>query len=172
MWPGLGAVYTEDVTFKDPFNEVRAYRRSATSSTTCTAGAGCNRFVVTSRVVDGDQCFRWGVPFRLPATSDTGVQTGGARRLPLCWRRTAASSRRTATTGTRRGVVRKIALVGRLMRWLRRAPPEREGEAAGPHQAGGRESMKPGSGQFCRAALCRQISVARAPVDLRQTGSR
>lgn len=116
--PLLASVYTEDATFKDPFNEVRGIPAIRAIFEHMYRTLDDPRFVVHERVLQGRQCFlTWDFRFRL--------QRGGR---PLTVR--GATHLRLANDGriedhrdywdVAEELYEKLPVLGALMRWLRR----------------------------------------------------
>lgn len=116
----LGEFYTADARFKDPFNEVqgipaitRVFEHMFDSLTE-------PRFVVTSRLVDGAQCFLvWEFRFRFQRfdTSTEQVVRGGSH-LRLAPDGRVADHRDYWDAAEE--LYEKLPVVGGLMRWLKR----------------------------------------------------
>lgn len=72
----LGEIYTSDVYFKDPFNEVSGLEPVEKIFTHMYQVLDNPRFVMTSQVLDGTQCFlTWDFLFTFKNFSKTKVQT-------------------------------------------------------------------------------------------------
>ena len=116
----LGAVYTEDATFKDPFNEVQGVPAIRDIFDHMYRSLDAPHFVVTGRLVDGDQCFLvWEFRFRFRRFDTATLQTvrGGSHlRLAEDGRIRAHRDYWDAAEE----LYEKLPVLGRLMRWLRR----------------------------------------------------
>ncbi|MGC4396768.1 nuclear transport factor 2 family protein [Hydrogenophaga sp. T2] len=116
----LGAFYTDDARFKDPFNEVQGVPAIRGIFEHMYANLHAPRFVVTQRMVDGDQCFLvWEFRFRFRRfdTATEQVARGGSHlRLAADGR---ISEHRDYWDAAEE-LYEKLPLVGALMRWLKR----------------------------------------------------
>jgi steroid delta-isomerase len=95
---GLDDCYTPDATFKDPFNEVKGVDAIRDIFSHMYRALDEPRFIVTGRIVDGEQCFLiWEFRFRFKRFDTTTLQTvrGGSHLM-----------------GRGRGAVRKAAAAG------------------------------------------------------------
>lgn len=115
----LGELYTDDVFFKDPFNEVRgvpAVRRIFEHMFVSLDGP---RFVVHEVIVERDQCFlTWDFVFRLKRGGGDPITVRGGSHL-----RFAADGRvawHRDYWDAAEELYEKLPLIGALMRWLRR----------------------------------------------------
>jgi ketosteroid isomerase-like protein len=78
----LAQVYTEDVFFKDPFNEVRGLPEVVRIFSHMFKQVDSPRFVVTSHVLQGDQAFlTWDFLFRMKRFSSAEQCIRGATHL-------------------------------------------------------------------------------------------
>ncbi len=78
----LSSVYTEDVYFKDPFNEVRGLPEVARIFAHMFEQVDAPRFVVTGSVLQGDQAFlTWDFLFRMKRFSSDEQCVRGATHL-------------------------------------------------------------------------------------------
>ena len=78
----LAQVYTEDVFFKDPFNEVRGLPAVVQIFSHMFEQVDSPRFVVTSHVLQGDQAFlTWDFLFRMKRFSSAEQCIRGATHL-------------------------------------------------------------------------------------------
>ena len=78
----LAQVYTEDVFFKDPFNEVRGLPEVVRIFSHMFKQVDSPRFVVTSHVLQGDQAFlTWNFLFRMKRFSSAEQCIRGATHL-------------------------------------------------------------------------------------------
>jgi ketosteroid isomerase-like protein len=78
----LAQVYSEDVFFKDPFNEVRGLPDVVRIFSHMFEQVDSPRFVVTNHVLQGDQAFlTWDFLFRMKRFSTAGQCIRGATHL-------------------------------------------------------------------------------------------
>lgn len=116
----FGDFYAADAYFKDPFNEVRGLPEVQRIFRHMYVALQEPRFVITERVVDGDQCFLgWEFHFRFKAFNPAREQTiRGATHLKL-----AADGRirfHRDYWDAAEELYEKLPLVGGLMRWLKK----------------------------------------------------
>jgi steroid delta-isomerase len=116
----FGEYYTDDAFFKDPFNEVRGLNEVQRIFEHMYVALHAPRFVVTARVVDGDQCFlTWNFHFRFKKFSRGVTQTiRGTTHLKL-----AADGRiqfHRDYWDAAEELYEKLPLIGGLMRWLKK----------------------------------------------------
>ena len=116
----LGEFYTEDAFFKDPFNEVRGLKAVQRIFAHMFDALHEPRFVITARVVDGDQCFlSWDFHFRFKKFKPEASQTiRGATHIKF-----AADGRvrfHRDYWDAAEELYEKLPVVGGLMRWLKR----------------------------------------------------
>ena len=115
----LAAVYTDDVYFKDPFNEVRglpAVTRIFAHMFTQVDGP---RFVVTGSVLQGDQAFlTWDFLFRMKRFSDDVQCIRGATHLKFAADGRASFHRDYWDAAEE--LYEKLPLLGSMMRGLKR----------------------------------------------------
>ena len=124
----MGDVYSADAWFKDPFNEVQGVDAVRGIFQHMYDSLNQPRFIVTTRVVQGRQCFlTWDFVFGLRGQS-TEITVRGASHLWLApgtdgrWRIT----RHRDYWDVAEELYEKLPLLGALMRWLKRrvnAPP-------------------------------------------------
>ena len=109
----FGEFYTEDAYFKDPFNEVRGIAAIQRIFSHMYVNLHEPRFVITGRVVEGEQCFlTWDFHFRFRKFSPDVRQTiRGATHLQAGAGRAHLLSPRLLGRG--RGAVREAAAAGR-----------------------------------------------------------
>ena len=115
----MASLYTEQASFKDPFNEVRGIPAIEQIFSHMFVALEQPRFVIHDAIVQGDQCFlTWDFLFRMRRFSrDEQVIHGG-------------SHLRFATDGriemhrdywdAAEELYEKLPLIGGLMRWLKR----------------------------------------------------
>jgi ketosteroid isomerase-like protein len=116
----LGQLYTEDASFKDPFNEVHGIAAIRDVFEHMYASLHGPRFVVTQRIVDGHQCFLvWEFRFRFQRfdTQTEQVVRGGSH-LVLAPDGRIAHHRDYWDAAEE--LYEKLPLLGGLMRWLKR----------------------------------------------------
>ena len=116
----LGEFYTEDAFFKDPFNEVRGLKAVQRIFAHMFDALHEPRFVITARVVDGDQCFlSWDFHFRFKKFKPEASQTiRGATHIKF-----AADGRVSFHRDywdAAEELYEKLPVVGGLMRWLKK----------------------------------------------------
>ena len=116
----LGDFYTPDAYFKDPFNEVRGVAAIKGIFRHMFDALDTPRFVITSRVVDGDQCFLvWEFRFafrNFHKEVEQVVHGGSHLRLAPDGR---IQSHRDYWDAAEE-LYEKLPVVGGLMRWLKR----------------------------------------------------
>ena len=117
--PELAGIYTEDASFKDPFNEVQgvaAIRRIFEHMFHTLDGP---HFVVRDAIVQGDQCFlRWDFVFRMKRFRRDELVVRGGSHLML-----AADGRicmHRDYWDAAEELYEKLPVLGALMRWLKR----------------------------------------------------
>lgn len=112
--------YTEDAYFKDPFNEVRGIARIQSIFRHMYVNLVEPRFVITGRVVDGDQVMlSWDFHFSFRRFSPGKPQTiRGASHLRLAQDGRIRSHRDYWDAAEE--LYEKLPLVGGLMRWLKK----------------------------------------------------
>lgn len=120
----LGEFYTADARFKDPFNEVQGIPAITRVFEHMFESLNEPRFVVTSRMVDGDLCFLvWEFRFRFKRfdTVTKQVVRGGSHlRLAPDGR---VSDHRDYWDAAEE-LYEKLPVVGGLMRWLKKKAQE------------------------------------------------
>ncbi len=116
----LSAVYTPDAAFKDPFNEVRGVAAIARIFSHMYTALDRPRFVVTSTVTQGNQCFlTWDFEFYFRRFDTTRLQTvRGASHLQLTDAGLIAQHRDYWDAAEE--LYEKLPVVGPLMRWLKK----------------------------------------------------
>ncbi len=116
----LGDFYTPDAYFKDPFNEVRGVPAIEGIFRHMFDALQAPRFVITSRLVDGDQCFLvWEFRFafrNFHKEVEQVVHGGSHLRLAPDGR---IQSHRDYWDAAEE-LYEKLPVVGSLMRWLKR----------------------------------------------------
>ncbi len=117
--PQLASIYTDDCSFKDPFNEVQGVGAIRRIFEHMYATLDNPRFVVHERVAQGDQCFlTWDFIFRLKSGGRPEIVVRGSSHLKL-----AADGRicmHRDYWDVAEELYEKLPLLGTLMRWLRR----------------------------------------------------
>jgi steroid delta-isomerase len=116
----FGEFYTEDAYFKDPFNEVRGLPELQRIFRHMFEALHEPRFVITARVVDGEQCFlSWDFHFRFRKFRPGVNQTiRGATHLKL-----AADGRvrfHRDYWDAAEELYEKLPVAGGVMRWLKK----------------------------------------------------
>ncbi len=115
----LSRIYTDDVWFKDPFNEVTGIAAVTEIFTHMFDQVDGPRFVVTHRVLQGEHAFlTWNFLFRMKRGSATEQCVRGATHL-----RFAADGRvdfHRDYWDVAEELYEKLPLLGSLMRWLKR----------------------------------------------------
>ncbi len=115
----LAAVYTDDVYFKDPFNEVRGLSEVTRIFAHMFHQVDAPRFVVTGSVLQGDQAFlTWDFLFRMKRFSDEVQCIRGATHLKF-----AADGRANFHRDywdAAEELYEKLPLLGSMMRGLKR----------------------------------------------------
>jgi steroid delta-isomerase len=114
----LSLIYTEDVWFKDPFNEVEGIEQVSHIFTHMFEQVDAPRFVVTHSVLQDDQAFlTWDFLFRMRRFSDEEQCIRGATHVRF------ASDGRVAYHrdywDAAEELYEKLPVVGSLMRWLK-----------------------------------------------------
>ena len=116
----LSRVYTDDVWFKDPFNEVSGVAEVTRIFTHMFEQVDAPRFVVTQRVLQGEHAFlTWDFLFRMKRHSGAEQCIRGATHL-----RFGADGRADFHRDywdAAEELYEKLPLLGSLMRWLKRA---------------------------------------------------
>jgi len=116
----LGDFYTPDAYFKDPFNEVRGVPAIQAIFRHMFDALDAPRFVITARVVDGDQCFvvwEFRFAFRNFHKGVEQVVRGGSQAVLAPDGR--IRSHRDYWDAAEE-LYEKLPLVGGVMRWLKR----------------------------------------------------
>ena len=114
----LSLIYTDDVWFKDPFNEVHGLEQVSHIFTHMFEQVDAPRFVVTHSVLQDDQAFlTWDFLFRMRRFSDEEQCIRGATHVRF------ASDGRVAYHrdywDAAEELYEKLPVVGSLMRWLK-----------------------------------------------------
>ena len=114
----LSLIYTDDVWFKDPFNEVQGLEQVSHIFTHMFEQVDSPRFVVTHSVLQDDQAFlTWDFLFRMRRFSDEEQCIRGATHVRF------ASDGRVAYHrdywDAAEELYEKLPIVGSLMRWLK-----------------------------------------------------
>ena len=114
----VSLIYTEDVWFKDPFNEVQGLEQVSHIFTHMFEQVDAPRFVVTHSVLQDDQAFlTWDFLFRMRRFSDEEQCIRGATHVRF------ASDGRVAYHrdywDAAEELYEKLPVVGSLMRWLK-----------------------------------------------------
>lgn len=115
----LGHVYTQDAFFKDPFNEVRGIEAITRIFTHMFDQVDSPRFVVTDRVLQGDQAFlTWDFLFRMKRFSGIEHCIRGATHLRFATDGRVSFHRDYWDAAEE--LYEKLPLLGSLMRALKR----------------------------------------------------
>lgn len=116
----MGAFYTAEAWFKDPFNEARGLAEVQAVFKHMYAALDQPHFVVTGQLVDGAQCFlTWNFVFRFKRFSPDVWQTvRGGSHLQLNADGLITSHRDYWDAAEE--LYEKLPAVGSLMRWLKR----------------------------------------------------
>lgn len=115
----LDSVYTEDVFFKDPFNEVRGLDETKRIFTHMFSQVDAPRFVVTGSVLQGDQAFlTWDFLFRMKRFASEEQCIRGATHVKFAADGRAHYHRDYWDAAEE--LYEKLPVVGSLMRWLKR----------------------------------------------------
>lgn len=116
----MGAFYTAEAWFKDPFNEARGLAEVQAVFKHMYAALDQPHFVVTGQLVDGAQCFlTWNFVFRFKRFSPAVWQTvRGGSHLQLNTHGLITSHRDYWDAAEE--LYEKLPGVGSLMRWLKR----------------------------------------------------
>ncbi len=116
----LGDYYTPDARFKDPFNAVHGIQAVHGIFAHMYVSLHEPRFVVTGRVLQGEQCFLlWDFVFRFQRFDTQTLQTvKGCSHLVLAPDGRISSHRDYWDAAEE--LYEKLPLVGGLMRWLKR----------------------------------------------------
>jgi ketosteroid isomerase-like protein len=114
----VSLIYTDDVWFKDPFNEVQGLEQVSHIFTHMFEQVDAPRFVVTHSVLQDDQAFlTWDFLFRMRRFSDDEQCIRGASHVRF------ASDGRVAYHrdywDAAEELYEKLPVVGSLMRWLK-----------------------------------------------------
>jgi len=114
----LSQIYTDDVWFKDPFNEVQGLEQVSHIFTHMFEQVDAPRFVVTHSVLQDDQAFlTWDFLFRMRRFSDDEQCIRGATHVRF------ASDGRVAYHrdywDAAEELYEKLPVVSSLMRWLK-----------------------------------------------------
>jgi ketosteroid isomerase-like protein len=114
----LSQIYTDDVWFKDPFNEVQGLEQVSHIFTHMFEQVDAPRFVVTHSVLQDDQAFlTWDFLFRMRRFSDDEQCIRGATHVRF------ASDGRVAYHrdywDAAEELYEKLPILGSLMRWLK-----------------------------------------------------
>lgn len=117
--PRLGEIYTEDVLFKDPFNEVEGQAAVQAVFAHMFDALDEPRFVVRDVIVQGDQCLlTWDFLFRFRRYRYELQTVRGASHLRFATDGRIAQHRDYWDAAEE--LYEKLPAVGMLMRWLKR----------------------------------------------------
>ena len=117
--PQLAEIYTPDARFKDPFNEVQGVAAIQGIFGHMFESLDEPRFVVTGRIVQGEQCFlSWDFIFRMKRFSaEEQVIRGGSHLLLVPDGRIAVHR---DYWDAAEELYEKLPVLGAVMRWLKR----------------------------------------------------
>lgn len=116
----LEALYAPNARFKDPFNDVRGWPAIAAIFRHMDVSLVQPRFVITGRIIDGQQCFlTWEFHFAFKRFSSGQPQCilGGSH---LVLDETGRITLHRDYWDAAEELYEKLPLVGGLMRWLKR----------------------------------------------------
>ncbi len=117
--PRLGEIYTEDVLFKDPFNEVEGQAAVQAVCAHMFDALDEPRFVVRDVIVQGDQCLlTWDFLFRFRRYRYELQTVRGASHLRFAADGRIAQHRDYWDAAEE--LYEKLPAIGVLMRWLKR----------------------------------------------------
>lgn len=116
----LGAIYSPNVWFKDPFNDVRGLPQVQRIFSHMFVALDQPRFVVTDIIADGGQCFlTWNFEFHLRRFDRSTLQTiRGSSHLKFNTDGLIEFHRDYWDAAEE--LYEKLPLLGGLMRWLKR----------------------------------------------------
>jgi ketosteroid isomerase-like protein len=115
----LGAIYTDDARFKDPFNEVTGVPAIRRVFEHMFASLDKPRFVVREVIVQGPQCFLvWDFVFHMRRFDRSEQVIRGGSHLQLAADGRIAMHRDYWDAAEE--LYEKLPLLGGLMRWLKR----------------------------------------------------
>ena len=118
--PRLAGIYTDDVYFKDPFNEVRGLAAVTRIFAHMFEQVDGPRFVITGSVLQGDQAFvTWDFRFRMKRFARDEQCIRGASHLKFAADGRASFHRDYWDAAEE--LYEKLPLLGALMRVLKRA---------------------------------------------------
>jgi ketosteroid isomerase-like protein len=123
--PSLSALYTMDARFKDPFNEVQGLPAIERIFAHMFESLDSPHFIVTERIVQGQQCFlAWDFRFRFKRFDTQNWQTvrGGTH---LVFNDAGQVTLHRDYWDAAEELYEKLPLVGGLMRWLKRRAKDR-----------------------------------------------
>ncbi len=116
----LAAIYADDASFRDPFNQVRGLSEIQRIFRHMYVNLVSPRFIITDRIVDGQKCFlTWEFRFsfrRFQPAVEHCVLGGSHLLLDQQGRITMHCDYWDAAEG----LYEKLPVVGVLMRWLKR----------------------------------------------------
>ena len=118
--PRLSELYAEDARFKDPFNEVQGLAAIERIFTHMFEALDSPHFIVSERIVQGQQCFLvWDFRFRFKRFDTTSWQSvrGGTH---LVFSDAGLVTLHRDYWDAAEELYEKLPVVGGLMRWLKR----------------------------------------------------
>ncbi|HEX8956367.1 MAG TPA: nuclear transport factor 2 family protein [Burkholderiaceae bacterium] len=115
----LGQIYADNAAFKDPFNEVRGVDAIAAIFRHMYVQVEAPRFIVKSRMADGDEAFlTWDFRFRMKSSPGKEECIRGATHLRFDAAGLVAMHRDYWDAAEE--LYEKLPLLGGFMRWLKR----------------------------------------------------
>jgi ketosteroid isomerase-like protein len=115
----LAEFYTDDASFKDPFNEVRGVPAIAAIFRHMFASLDGPRFVVHEAMLEGRQCFlSWDFVFRLRPADARAITVRGGSHLRFAPDGRVEMHRDYWDAAEE--LYEKLPVLGALMRWLKR----------------------------------------------------
>ncbi len=116
----MGEFYAADTWFKDPFNEVQGLAQVQHIFSHMYVALDRPRFVVTTQVIDGRQCFlTWNFEFYFRRRGPQALQTiRGASHLSF--NEAGLVTRHRDYWDAAEELYEKLPLLGSLMRWLKK----------------------------------------------------
>jgi ketosteroid isomerase-like protein len=117
--PRLGSLYTEDASFKDPFNDVHGVAAIGRVFEHMFDSLDGPRFIVRDAIVEGSQCFlTWDFVFRMKRFSRQEQLIRGGSHLVLADDGRIRMHRDYWDAAEE--LYEKVPILGALMRWLKR----------------------------------------------------
>jgi ketosteroid isomerase-like protein len=118
--PRLAAFYADRARFKDPFNDVCGVEPITKVFCHMFETLAAPRFIVTNRIVQGNQCFlTWNFEFRLRGSAQAALQTiRGGSHIEFDANGLVTSHRDYWDAAEE--LYEKLPVLGSLMRWLKK----------------------------------------------------